>query len=242
MKTIYIGTSGYSYREWVGVFYPPGIKGPEMLGYYAARFNAVEINNTFYQLPAPETLNAWKERVGPGFRFAVKAGRMITHGDDFGIPGGYLELFLSRVAGLGERLGPVLFQFPAAQGDPERLAEFFEYLKRRPVREGLAFTPVIELRNRKLLNRGFIDALHGYQLDLCLNDGYLAPEEWPEPRETAYLRLRNGPYDRDALRRIAVRVREWAGRGKDGYLFFKHETTAPKLAATMAEVLFYGNF
>ncbi len=240
MKIIYIGTSGYSYREWAGVFYPPGIKAPEMLSYYAARFNAVEINNTFYQLPAPETLNAWKERVGAGFRFAVKAGRKITHADDFGIPGGYLELFLSRVAGLGERLGPVLFQFPAAQGDPERLAGFFEYL-RRSTRDGPAFTPVIELRSRKLLNRGFFEAVHGQGLDLCLNDGYLAPEDWPEPLATAYLRLRNGPYGRDDLRRIAARLREWAIRGKEVYLFFKHETAAPELAATMAELLFYGN-
>lgn len=236
MGNIYVGTSGFSYREWLGRFYPRGLKGLDLLDYYAARFNAVELNNTFYQLPAAATLASWRDSVGPDFRFAVKAGQRITHRQDCGIPGGYFESFLDRIALLGGKLGPVLFQFPPAAGDPQRIMAFIAHLEELlPSRPPL--TPVIELRNPKLLNQNFIAILHGHHVNLCINDAYLKPGDWPEPLETVYLRLRNSPYDTEYLKNVAVKLRQWSGQGKDCYVFFKHEDAAPELAQEMQAIL-----
>ena len=211
--TIYIGTSGFSYREGLGSFYPRGLKGLEMLSYYAANFNTVELNNTFYQLPFPDTLNAWKDSTGAGFRFAVKAGQRITHRKDFGIPDGYFELFLSRIAMLHERLGPVLFQFPPAQGNPQQITGFIHQL-RTVAPANLPLIPVIELRNRKLFNEGFFQTLRGCHVNLCFNDGYLEARDWPQPWDAVYLRLRNGPYTMDYLKKTALLLRQWESQGR----------------------------
>jgi uncharacterized protein YecE (DUF72 family) len=234
--TIYIGTSGFSYREWVGSFYPRGMKAPDMLSFYASHLNAVELNNTFYQLPSEASFSAWRKCVGPDFRFAVKASQTITHRKDFGVQSGALKLFMSRITPLGDRLGPVLFQFPPSFGKQERLNEFVGHL-RRLVPESHSARIAIELRNKKLLNRSCFDFLNENNLSLCLNDAHLPPEEWPEPRETAYLRLRNGPYEPKHLRKFASLLARWAEQGIECYVFFKHEAGAPELARAMRALL-----
>jgi uncharacterized protein YecE (DUF72 family) len=236
MGAIYIGTSGFSYREWMGNFYPRGLKGRALLNYYAANFNAVELNNTFYQLPSSASLNLWKDSVGPGFRFAIKASQLITHRKDFGIPDGHFDLFLSRISLLASRLGPVLFQFPPSYGNPERIIEFIKHMQAL-LPSHLPLTPVIELRNKKLLNQSFFDILREYRLNLCINDAYLELQDWPEPLEIVYLRLRNGPYSTDYLREIAVLLKQWESQGKDCYVFFKHEVSAPGLAKELIAIL-----
>ena len=129
MAIIYLGTSGFSYREWIGSFYPRGIKGPEMLDFYVSHFNAVEINNTFYQIPSPTALEAWRDGAPSGFRFAVKANQSLTRRKDFGMADGRFELFLTRIALLGAKLGPVLFLFPSADDEPERIMAFARQMK-----------------------------------------------------------------------------------------------------------------
>src|SRR3954453_6612517 len=109
---IFVGTSGWSYKEWKGSFYPPKIPAEEMLGYYSARFTTVEVNNTFYRMPAERMLAAWAEQVPPDFRFVVKASRRITHNNRLNDEDGSLGYFLRAVNPLGERRGPTLFQLP----------------------------------------------------------------------------------------------------------------------------------
>ena len=110
---VHVGTSGWSYPEWKGSFYPEDLKSDRMLAYYGERFDSVEVNNTFYRLPKREVLEGWAAQVPPGFSFVVKASQRITHraklGPDSADP---LRYLLETCGALGEKLGPVLFQTP----------------------------------------------------------------------------------------------------------------------------------
>src|SRR5690349_6862943 len=106
---IYVGTSGYSYKEWKGSFYPQTLPPKDMLSYYAERFKAVELNNTFYRLPKPEMIESWKAQVPQGFRFTMKASQGITHFRRLKDATGATSLMLERVSAFEDRLGAVLF-------------------------------------------------------------------------------------------------------------------------------------
>src|SRR5687768_3278602 len=106
---LFVGTSGYSYKEWKGTFYPEKLPAKEMLSYYASRLPAVEINNTFYRLPQRSVLENWKEQVPAKFRFAVKASQRITHFKRLKDVEEETKYLLETAAALEERLGPILF-------------------------------------------------------------------------------------------------------------------------------------
>src|SRR5881396_2471884 len=109
---ILVGTSGWSYKEWKGGFYPPKLPPDEMLRFYASRFPTVEVNNSFYRIPSESVLAGWSAQVSGGFRFVLKASRRITHNNRLKDDDGSLGYFLRAVNPLGERLGPTLFQLP----------------------------------------------------------------------------------------------------------------------------------
>ena len=126
---ITIGTSGWVYPHWKGLFYPSDLKEKECFTYYAARFPTVEINNSFYRLPAEQTFRNWRAQAPPGFCYAVKASRYITHLKRLKDPKEPVALFWSRARLLGETLGPVLFQLPPRfPSDPQRLDAFLKTL------------------------------------------------------------------------------------------------------------------
>src|SRR5690606_21066270 len=108
----YAGTSGYSYKEWKGSFYPPDLPAEQMLEWYASRLPAVEINNTFYRMPRPSVLEAWAAAVPEAFRFAIKAPRRITHQQRLKDAAEPTRYFVDALAALGDKLGAVLFQLP----------------------------------------------------------------------------------------------------------------------------------
>jgi uncharacterized protein YecE (DUF72 family) len=110
--TLFVGTSGWQYRDWRGVLYPAGLPVRRWLEEYAAGFATVEVNNAFYRLPAPETFAAWRERVPGDFVVAVKASRFLTHVKRLRDPEEPVRRLLTHAAGLGDRLGPVLLQLP----------------------------------------------------------------------------------------------------------------------------------
>src|SRR3954462_2943263 len=129
---IHVGTSGWSYKEWKGSFYPPKLPVDQMLRYYAARFHTVEVNNSFYRIPSESVLAGWAEQVPESFRFVLKASRRITHNHRLGDIDGSLEYFLRAANPLGERLGPTLFQLPPTfKKDLNRLQNFLARLPRR---------------------------------------------------------------------------------------------------------------
>ena len=129
---ILVGTSGWSYKEWKGSFYPPKLPQDEMLGFYASRFPTVEVNNSFYRIPSEKVLAGWAEQVPPDFRFVLKASRRITHNSRLADEDGSLEYFLRAANPLGERLGATLFQLPPTfKKDAERLRGFLARLPQR---------------------------------------------------------------------------------------------------------------
>lgn len=126
---VYVGTSGYSYPHWVGVFYPPDLPKEEHLPFYARHFPTVEVNYTFYHFPSGRSVERWAERTPGGFRFAVKAHRTFTHRKKLGGSETPLRDFLGRLAPLGGKLGPVLFQLPPnLRPDLDKLKAFLDRL------------------------------------------------------------------------------------------------------------------
>jgi len=217
------GTSGYSYKEWRGRFYPPDVHQDEWLTYYASRLPTVEINNTFYRMPRSHVVETWRDSVPASFRFVIKASRRITHQKqlkDAQEPLGYL---LSSVRILGDRLGTVLFQLPPyLRADLERLQRFQALL---PEDLPVAF----EFRHESWNTPEVNDALagRGHARVVSHEGGEAGPIE---PGPLVYLRLRAASYSDTELGDWHERIR--AGGAREAYVFFKHEDEAggPELA------------
>jgi uncharacterized protein YecE (DUF72 family) len=209
----YVGTSGFSYPSWRGAFYPEKAKPSEFLERYAERLPSVELNNTFYRLPAEEQLRSWAERTAPEFRFAVKMSRRITHFGGLDL----IPTFCENVRLLGERLGPILVQFPPTRTrDDGFLRLLLDSLD--PELE-YAF----EFRH---------ESWAGAEVPARVNslDGEAG---------FCYLRLREPPYDEETLRGWAERLRPLLERGTRVYCYFKHEDepSAPEYAKRLLELL-----
>ena len=110
--SIWLGTSGFGYKEWRPVFYPQDLSDKLFLKYYSERLNSVEIDYTFYRMPNAKTIENWRNATPPNFRFAIKASQQITHRERLKTPSEALTYLMSVIAGLEDRLGLVLFQLP----------------------------------------------------------------------------------------------------------------------------------
>src|ERR1041385_3362638 len=224
--SLFVGTSGYSYKEWKGNFYPEKIPAKEMLQYYAGRLNTVEINATFYRMPQASMLENWKEQVPASFKFALKASQRITHFKRLKETAEETKYFLDTAAVLGEQLGVVLFQLPPnMKKDLPRLQEFLQQLP--PV------TPAaFEFRHPTWYEDDVLDLLKQNNRPLVVSDTDDMPTTHiDKTADWGYLRLRRVNYSNENLAEWAERIRNqnW----KETFLFFKHEDagTGPKLAA-----------
>ncbi|MFN2441184.1 MAG: DUF72 domain-containing protein [Thermoanaerobaculia bacterium] len=211
-----VGTSGYSYKEWKGTFYPADLPPSKMLPFYAERFSTVEINNTFYRMPAPAMLDGWAAQVPHGFRFALKAPQRITHQKKLADAGDDVRFLVETAATLGEKLGPLLFQLPPfLRCDLPRLRAFLEVL---PAGVGAAF----EFRHDSWSDPGVTETLAERGAALCAADSEDRPLDHLTSTATwGYLRLRRTDYDDAALQRWADRIA--AAPWKEAWIFFKHE-------------------
>jgi uncharacterized protein YecE (DUF72 family) len=229
-----IGTSGFSYKEWKGNFYPEKLKQAQMLRFYAERFDAVEINNTFYRMPAASLLERWKSEVGDGFGFVLKAPRRITHEKRLQAQSAEDVAQLWTIAAtLGERLGPILFQTPPfLKKDAARLREFLEAL---PAGCRAAF----EFRNASWADEEVYALLRERGAVLCTADMDAAERKAPivPTARWGYLRLRRADYDNASLGEWAERV--LAQPWDEAWVFFKHEDEGkgPALAAAFKKIL-----
>ena len=221
------GTSGFSYKEWKGSFYPEDLPAEEMLRFYASRLPAVEINNTFYRMPKAELLAGWAEQVPDGFRFVLKASQRITHFKRLKEVSEEVAYFLRIAATLGDRLGPILFQLPPnLKKDLPRLKDFLELLP-------AATRAAVEFRHASWFEDDVYEALRARGAVLCIaEDEELATP----PIATAgwgYLRLRRPDYGEAEVAAWADRVRlqPW----DEAYVFFKHEDAGagPRLATDL---------
>ncbi len=227
-----VGTSGYSYKAWLGNFYPEDLSAKEMLRFYSSRLPAVEINNTFYRLPKESVLASWAEQVPMNFRFVLKGPRKITHVKRLKDSQSEVE-YLFRVApSLGHKLGAILFQLPPnLRKDVERLEKFLSLI---PTESAVAF----EFRHSSWFDDEVFGLLRARNCALCLADtddserfNLIATASW------GYVRLRRSQYSRTDLSQWKEKIlsQPW----DQAYVFFKHEEegVGPRLAAEFIELL-----
>jgi len=230
-KRLLAGASGYSFKEWKGVFYPGSIKPEAMLAFYAERLPTVEINNTFYRMPAASVLENWARATPEGFRFAIKDSRRITHMARLKpeTAADSVNYLYRNLAALGAKRGPVLFQLPPQmKKDQPRLAAFLKLL---PENHRAAF----EFRNPSWLDDEIYDTLRGAGAALCLSEREdNAPPPLVPTAPWGYVRLRLESYSEDELRQWAGKLA--AGGWGETYVYFMHEPTAPAYAQTLMRV------
>jgi uncharacterized protein YecE (DUF72 family) len=219
MAELRVGTSGYAYKEWKGSFYPEKLPADQMLGYYAKQFRTVEINNTFYRMPAESVVQKWGDSVPDGFQFALKLNQQITHIRKLRDSAAALRRFLEAASVLqpAGRLGPVLVQLPPTfKADVALLDEF---LSLRPA----AFRFALEVRHASWYTGETCALLRRHATALCLaeTDDFTPPME--TPADFVYARLRKTEYAPEELAAWRKRLDDWLARGLDVYVYLKHE-------------------
>jgi uncharacterized protein YecE (DUF72 family) len=218
-----IGTSGWHYKHWKGLFYPAKLPASKMLEWYVQHFDTVEINNTFYRLPNPEPLAKWRESVPPSFLFATKASRFITHMKKLRDPENAIEIFFDRIRILEPKLGPILFQLPPHWPvNLERLDQFLSYIPR-------GFTYVVEFREPSWCVPEIYSVLRRHNVALCLHDW--GSSKWPMEitADFTYVRMHgptgayHGKYDDAMLREWAGRIQRWQRSLSAVYIYFNND-------------------
>jgi uncharacterized protein YecE (DUF72 family) len=227
-----IGTSGYSYKEWLGSFYPEGLPAKQMLAYYAARFPTVEINNTFYRMPAASMLASWAAEVPAEFVFVLKATQRLTHQKRLKDCAEDTAYFLRTADELAARLGPIFFQLPPnMKKDVARLDAFLETVPKK-------YRSAWEFRHETWFADDVYAVLEKHGAALCIADAEDLSTPVVATAPWGYLRLRRQDYDAAALESWARTIREQTKWG-DSFVFFKHEEAGrgPRMGADLAKLL-----
>lgn len=220
---IYIGTSGWHYKHWKGTFYPRDIPDAEQFDYYSRYFDTVEINNSFYKLPAPKTFREWKDAAPARFIFSVKASRFLTHMKKLKPDAASIRKFFTRAGKLDEKLGPVLFQLPPGwKINTARLADF---LKALPAGHRYTF----EFRNHTWYEEEVLNLLRQYNAAFCIYhlERHLSPIA--VTADFVYVRLHGpgnkyqGSYTKRALEKWATHCLQWQQQKKDVYIYFDND-------------------
>ncbi|MFW6122775.1 MAG: DUF72 domain-containing protein [Thermodesulfobacteriota bacterium] len=220
---VHIGTSGWHYDHWSGPFYPEDLPKKDFLSFYQQHFHTVEINNSFYQLPSEKTLTEWRDSVPPGFIFAVKGSRYITHMKKLKDPDQSVPPLLERLQVLGDRLGPILFQLPPKwHFNEERLEAFLASLPRD-------YRYALELRDPSWLNQDAYRILSRHGAAFCIYElaGRLSPKE--VTADFVYIRLHGpggayqGRYDKQTLAGWAGAISAWTAKGLTVFVYFDND-------------------
>jgi uncharacterized protein YecE (DUF72 family) len=226
----WVGTSGYSYKEWKGKFYPEDLPAKEMLPFYAARLGTVEINNTFYRMPSEKMIADWAAEVPEGFTFALKAPQRITHQKRLKDVGDVVLAFVRIAAGLGDKMGPLLFQLPPfMKKDVPRVEDFLATLP-----SGLRVA--LEFRHTSWFDDQVYETLKTHRAALCTAEGEGLSSPLVATTDWGYLRLRLGVYTDEAIAAWAKKLSllSW----KEAFVYFKHdEGGAPGFAAKLVAQL-----
>lgn len=228
---LYVGTSGYAYREWKGSFYPADLPAKRMLHFYGAHFRTVEINNTFYRMPTVALLQAWAGEVPDDFRFVIKAPQRITHLQRLQDADESVAYLLDVAGTLQQKLGALLFQLPPGlKKDVARLRDFLDLLPP-------ACRAAFEFRHASWFDDAVFALLREHRAALCIAEAegdlavpVVATADW------GYLRLRRPDYGDADLQAWGQRVRQqdW----QDAFVFFKHEESGrgPQLVQRFLEL------
>ncbi|MFP4082149.1 MAG: DUF72 domain-containing protein [Candidatus Aminicenantes bacterium] len=220
---IHVGTSGWHYAHWQGVFYPEDLAKKDFLQYYSGYFQTAEINNTFYQVPQKKTLIQWKNTAPQDFLFSVKASRFITHMKKLKDPEQPVSNFLNTIKALEDKLGPILFQLPPRwKINLQRLESFLRAL---PGDYSYAF----EFRDPSWFESDVYDLLREHRASFCIYDfDYrLSPKE--VTADFVYIRLHGpdgpyrGKYDKKTLSGWAGAFAAWSKQKKEIYCYFDND-------------------
>jgi uncharacterized protein YecE (DUF72 family) len=220
---ILVGTSGWHYNHWKGNFYPAGVTSKQFTEHYLRFFKTVEINNSFYRLPTPETFAAWRSSVPPDFLYSVKASRYITHMKKLKDPQQSLAQFMGNVLALEEKLGPILFQLPPAWH--LNLERFLHFLSALPPYHRYTF----EFRDPTWYQPEVYELLRAHRCAFCIYDlgGHQSPLE--VTADFVYVRLHgpegkyNGRYSEESLQEWSRHCLAWALSGKDVFVYFDND-------------------
>ena len=219
-----IGTSGYQYAHWKSIFYPDGLPQKRWFPHYAAQFDTVEINNTFYRLPAPQVFESWRTAAPPGFCYAVKFNRFGTHFKKLMDAPATIERFLDAAERLGGTLGPILVHLPPHwQADRDRLDQFLAAAPRR-------HRWAVEFRDPSWLRDDIFETLAKHAAALCIHDiipahPRLLTTDWTYLRYHGATRSERyaGTYSPQRLAADADRITEWLSAGRDVYAYFNND-------------------
>jgi uncharacterized protein YecE (DUF72 family) len=226
-----IGTSGWQYGHWRGVFYPPRLPQARWFDHYAAHFDNVEVNNTFYRLPAPAVFDAWREQAPAGFVYTLKLSRYVTHLRRLRDPRTPLARFLKAARRLERHLGPVLVQLPPRwQADPQSLDAFLQAAPRPP-------RWAVEFRDPSWLSSEVFAILRRHRAALVLHDK-LPRHPLEVTSDFVYRRFHGvaygGSYSAQALVAEAARIRDWLARGLDVFVYFNNDRDGHAVANAAA--------
>lgn len=242
MAKLLVGTSGFSYRDWIGKFYPEELPSTQWLEYYSQHFQTLELNNTFYRLPREKTFINWQKRTPEGFTFTVKAHQRLTHWKRLKIDQETWSWFWSRANLLGEKLAVVLFQLPPSmKKDISRLTQFLEKFK-VPVR--FAF----EFRHQSWFDQEVYQVLKAFNCALVFHDS----QRWPIPpfeitADFVYIRFHgvetvyNYCYSREELLNWKPRIDNWLNAGLDVFAYFNNDVDAYAIENAKTLISLIGN-
>jgi uncharacterized protein YecE (DUF72 family) len=223
MSQLRIGCSGWTYKDWTGPFYPPGTKDRDRLEYYATRFDTAELNASFYRLPSAPMVEGWARRARPGFVFAWKVSRFITHNKKLRDCEDSVDLVFGRMAPLGDKLGPALVQLPPMlHRDDERLARFLRLLPK-------SRRCTVEFRHPSWYDPAVFAILADHDAALCISDHHAAPSPWEVTASFVYVRGHGpggryrGRYPPDELADWAARLASWRRQGLDASVYFDND-------------------
>jgi uncharacterized protein YecE (DUF72 family) len=239
-RSIFVGTSGWTYDGWRGPFYSPEVPKKDWLAAYAAQFATTEVNGSFYRTPSFEAVRGWRQQTPRDFVFAWKASKFITHWKRLTEKcENSIELMETRLKALGPKAGPVLFQLPPQfRADRDRLASF---LKMLPRRHRYAF----EFRHQSWYEDDVLDVLRDHDVSLCLSDHHDAPAPWTITAGHVYVRG-HGPtgqyrdnYPDGTLSAWARDIRRWARAGRAVFVYFDNDqkSAAPADAERLMKML-----
>jgi len=233
-----IGCSGWVYAHWKERFYPPKLPQRSWFEFYAKQFDTVEINNSFYRLPKPETFETWRQRSPEGFRFAVKGSRFITHIRRLKEPADSIGRFFENTDKLGPKAGPILWQLsPSFQRDDDRLAAFLAALPWQHLH-------TFEFRHKSWLTQPVYDLLAEHRTALCIPDRPDLPQDVRCVTDWTYIRMHGsnhdeGNYSDAELTTWAERIRGFLADGVDVWVYFDNDQEGFAIgnARTLRELL-----
>lgn len=233
MANFFIGTSGWIYGHWEGIFYPEKLPSKDKLRYYSKHFKTAEINYSFYHLPRPSTYQNWYSQVPKGFVFAVKASRFITHIKRLDGVKDAWQQFLENALHLKEKLGPILFQFPpsfkATAENIKRLEDFLKFITKYEIRNTKSkIHYAFEFRHKTWCNEKIYKLLKKYNIAWVIADSPRYPKAEVVTADFVYIRMHGSKilfaskYTKEELKNLAQKIKNWL-KNSDVYCYFNND-------------------